>query len=140
MLLAGCMAVDPSVRTTEHGQAIYRLSSEGSGAAEIQIGTIGHKGHIVRDLAVRPIRPVCNKKAYVTGFRNSFVDRWDTNVMMDRLSKSYYIDQPVEDTRPYTRNAKNDSCGAESLAQGEADGNHAAKRLYQKFYQELSHR
>lgn len=140
IVLSGCSVTGVERRTDERGQsqAIYRISSEKPGASAIQIGTIGRSRHVVRDVVVRPIEPVCNEKAYVAAFRNSFVDRWDTNVMMDRLPKGYYIDIAMEDLRAFKAKGSDAKCAAESIAQGETDGDRAARRLYGEFFEKVA--
>lgn len=102
------------------------------------IGTVGGKRYQLKDLTVRPSRQVCDVAAYTTGFKNALVDRWDTNVMLDRLPKRFYLDVPPVDLRSALASSFDRQCVQESIVVGEADGDRAGKRLYRELLQRLS--
>jgi hypothetical protein len=126
LLAAGCATLD------------QRPGGEAGQAKPIQIGTIGDKRYKIKGLVVRTSNPVCDVKAYVAGFRNGLVNRWDTNVMMDRLPKSYYLDLPPESFRKLVSASGDGRCEYESFVTGEADGDKAGKKLYGEFLQKLN--
>lgn len=126
LLLGGCALLD--VRPDDgawHG-------------APVVIGSIGEKRYLLKDLSMRPSRWICDADAYRAGFRNALVDRWDTNAMLDRLPKRFYLDVPPLDVRSYLAASLDRQCVRESIVVGEADGERAGKLLYQELLQRLA--
>ncbi|MGE3259219.1 MAG: hypothetical protein AB7J94_06195, partial [Geobacter sp.] len=92
----------------------------------------------LKDLTFRPSRWICDVDAYRAGFRNALVDRWDTNAMLDRLPKRFYLDVPPRDVRSILVVSSDRQCVQESIVVGEADGDRAGKWLYREFLQRLT--
>lgn len=104
----------------------------------VVIGSIGEKRYQLKELSMRPSRWVCDTDAYRAGFRNALVDRWDTNAMLDRLPKRFYLDVPPLDVRSNLAASSERQCVRESIVIGEADGNRAGKLLYRELLQRLA--
>jgi hypothetical protein len=104
----------------------------------VVIGTVGETRYQLKELTVRPSHQVCDVAAYVAGFRNALVDRWDTNAMLDRLPQRFYLDVSPVDLRGFSAAPSNRKCVRKSIVLGEADGDRAGKRLYREFLQRLA--
>jgi hypothetical protein len=104
----------------------------------VMIGTVGETRYQLKDLTFRPSRWICDVDAYRAGFRNALVDRWDTNAMLDRLPKRFYLDVPPRDVRSFLVASSDRQCVLESIVVGEADGDRAGKWLYREFLQRLN--
>jgi hypothetical protein len=116
-----------------------RHPGAGTGQGEpIVIGVIGEKRHLIKGLMVRTSTPVCDVNAYVASFRNGLVNRWDTNAMLDRLPKRWYLDVPPEDLRRFFSSGSSEQCVLESIATGEADGDRVGKKMYGELLQKLT--
>ena len=110
-----------------------RLPGDGVGAGQqIEIGTVGDKRYQIKGLVVRTSTPVCDLPAYLAGFKNGLVNRWDTNVMLDRLPKRYYLDIPPENLNTYA--SQDGICQRKSAADGESDGDKIGKNCIGSFY------
>lgn len=128
LLVGGCAILEPH-RGEDHAPGEL-----------IRIGTIGDKRYQIKGLSVRIAHSVCDEKAYVASFRNGLVNRWDTNAMLDRLPKRYFLDVPPENLRGFFTVQNNKQCVLESIAVGEADGDRAGKKLYGEFLQKTNAR
>ena len=116
-----------------------RLPGDGiSAGQQIEIGTVGDKKYQIKGLVVRTSAPVCDLPAYLAGFKNGLVNRWDTNVMLDRLPKRFYLDVPPENLDRYVSSPQDGICQRKSAADGEADGDNVGKKLYGEFLQNFS--
>jgi len=104
----------------------------------VVIGTVGDMRYQLKELTVRPSLQVCDVSAYTAGFKNALVDRWDTNAMLDRLPKRFYLAVPPVDLRGFLAASSDRQCVRESIVVGEADGDRAGKRLYREFLQRLT--
>lgn len=131
ILLAACLLVSGCSLLTP------RPGDETGQGELVRIGTVGDKRHQIKGLSVRTTFPICDDQAYAAGFRNALVDRWDTNAMLDRLPKRFYLDVTPVDLRKFLTSSADVQCVQESIVAGEIDGDRVGKKLYSEFFQKL---